>query len=273
MSLVTDLWAFQEPDYAVGPRSQNVSWFNIDRADTYRPEGNAYGPTDIAYTFNSDGFRCDDLAPCEADLRILFVGCSVAFGLGLPVEHGFAHRLVSALRGRGLAAPYWNVAFPGKSIEYCARAAYCLTPLLRPHVIIGLMPDLHRHELIAHHTQYREDGLEDYSSWSLDLDWPPEGFMRAAHTIFTDANDQHQAVRSMALIDMAAKAHGGRFLWSSWSQHTVETLGAIPAIRESLLPFTFETSGPERARDGIHFGAPAHQRFADDLLRFLEPTL
>ena len=67
-------------EYNLSPRKNSIhKWAPIDAEESYsarQPDGSPnYSTVDIEYSYNSDGFRCDEFSNMS-DLPITFVGCN-----------------------------------------------------------------------------------------------------------------------------------------------------------------------------------------------------
>ncbi len=68
-------------------------------ADCAAGKPNRYGPDDIEYRYNSQGFRCIEFGQIpNGSFVVLSLGDSNAEGYGLPVEHTWPHLLCEKLR-------------------------------------------------------------------------------------------------------------------------------------------------------------------------------
>ncbi|MCF8532025.1 MAG: hypothetical protein K9G48_03395 [Reyranella sp.] len=68
-------------------------------ADCAAGKPNRYGPNDIEYRYNRQGFRCIDFDQIPKDSYVaLSVGDSNTEGIGLPVAHTWSHLLCEKLR-------------------------------------------------------------------------------------------------------------------------------------------------------------------------------
>ena len=73
---------------------------------------------DIDYVFNNYEYRSKDFVPGNpAD--ILFLGCSITMGSGLPIEKTWGHMLSSKINGS-----YDNLAIPGSSAMYQIKKCF-----------------------------------------------------------------------------------------------------------------------------------------------------
>ncbi len=78
-----------------------------------------YGlPLDLEYrlTTTEDGFRGPVSQAPEGALRVLVLGDSFAFGMGVDDEDTFPHQLSLVLAAHGVSARVWNAAVPGYTI-------------------------------------------------------------------------------------------------------------------------------------------------------------
>jgi hypothetical protein len=123
-------------------------WYPYDDEETYqknllarRDELIRLGWLDrkITYKFNSVGHRGDEFQ----DGSIVFLGCSITFGIGLPLECIYP-TVVSA----ALDLPCANLAVSGSSSDTAFRLAEYWLPKLKPKIVIMMAPDKSRLELL-----------------------------------------------------------------------------------------------------------------------------
>lgn len=257
-------------------------WWPSDSLENYDAKGNLYKPTDFGYRFNANGFRCDEIDPDgDYDLRLLFVGCSHTFGVGLPMEHVYAHRLTMMWREAGLKVPYWNLALGGRSTDYCARMLYKAVPLLKPDFVIAYLPGLHRRELFA--TKVNDgnvEGLVDYV-FADHSGFTDSATRRAFTRLFTHANDLLNAARNFALIETTLALHKVDYMWNSWffRDDNYSSINAI--LTPDLANRRFACNvydpldggqfpDPPLARDKLHVGPDNHLLFAKRLYKNME---
>ena len=113
-----------------------------------KSKNNLYSNKDVVYKFNNYGFRCDDFSSAELyPYRIVFTGCSYTEGIGLPLEQTwpkiFHSKLCSEL---GYQMPYWNLAAAASSTDHILRHQHCYNELLKPQIVVCLLPYLKRRE-------------------------------------------------------------------------------------------------------------------------------
>tara|TARA_R110001606_G_scaffold17539_1_gene67852 strand:- start:355 stop:1260 length:906 start_codon:yes stop_codon:yes gene_type:complete len=70
------------------------------------------------YSINSHGLRCDELTKQHDGKHILFAGCSVTFGEGVPLEHTWAHKTYTKISEKEKTSGYYNIAQSGSSSNW-----------------------------------------------------------------------------------------------------------------------------------------------------------
>jgi hypothetical protein len=113
-------------------------WFQCDSLEEYQRNGGhpVYGVNDITYVFNSRGYRCPEF-DTYADLRMLSIGCSIAFGIGLPQQALFHELLAQRLRTElQCSVVNWNLSVSGASNDCLSRILHLTVPRLDPHLVV-----------------------------------------------------------------------------------------------------------------------------------------
>jgi len=133
------------------PAGEAREWWDPDNLKNYRIRGGhqIYGEHDVIYRFNSMGYRCPEFST-EADIRIVAIGCSYVFGLGLAQEHLFHERFAERLRSaQSRTVVLWNLAVAGSSNDYISRILHQALPVLDPHVVLVNFTHLRRREYVS----------------------------------------------------------------------------------------------------------------------------
>ncbi len=82
----------------------------------------------FTYKFNSHGFRCVDF---NKDPSVVFLGCSLTQGIGLPVENTWASIVANKIN-----LQCFNLAVGGSSNDTAFRIAYAWLEKLKPNIVI-----------------------------------------------------------------------------------------------------------------------------------------
>ncbi len=145
------------------PANQKQYWCCGDSAESYRRRGGhpLYTETDIVYEYNRLGYRCPEF-DSVADIKVLAIGCSYVFGLGLPREQLF-HELFAARLGAetSRSVVLWNLGKPAASNDYICRLAYVALRHLDPHVVLVNFTHLGRREYLSVQNRL----VEYYANW------------------------------------------------------------------------------------------------------------
>lgn len=113
----------------------------------------------IRYKFNSYGYRSDEFT--RSKTNVLTIGCSVAFGNGIPADKRF-----SAVFASEFSAADWNMGWPGESVDYVGRILSTVIPILQPDILLVSFPSFCRREFFDAEGR-RHDFRPDNRSSSL----------------------------------------------------------------------------------------------------------
>lgn len=240
--------------------SRNPQWVSCDDEEHYRAEGNRYAPDSFSYHLSAEGFRGDDLIVPEKRFgeggppRVLFMGCSNTYGIGLPLEDVWSRKVwrgVCQHFGRD-DVPFWNVSEGGRGLGWIARMASLAVPILRPDVVMILAPAPHRREFWNERYQIIQAFLPESKLF-------PSHVVDAALTWWTPEGEFFEYLRDLTHISAVCAAHGVQWMWDTW-HHPIrrddDVKGAMPAaVVEAWKGFEFQHSrAPKLARDGLHAG-------------------
>lgn len=97
------------------------------------PEGPSYD-----FSNNSHGFRGsrEYRDPKQADFRVLFLGDSFTYGVGLNDDQTFTYLVEKILGARNLSVETINAGNPGKGTDYELRLLQTLGPELKPDLVV-----------------------------------------------------------------------------------------------------------------------------------------
>ena len=154
--------------------NRTVKWLPMDTAARYQEnlksnrtalESNGWIDKEITYQFNSSAFRCNEFTNNPS---ILFLGCSHTVGVGLPIEHTWPTIVANKLNLK-----CYNLGQGGGSADSAYRLGSHWVPKILPKIVVFLIPDIHRLEVVKEHniefltlmTQYRQySGF--YDKWT-----------------------------------------------------------------------------------------------------------
>lgn len=235
--------------------NKTVQWHNSDKPENYVSKGNLYKPESFGYTFNSQGFRCDEFTN---EPSLVFIGCSITEGIGLPLEQCWAHRVASELN-----VPYINIGMGGAGYDAMSRALYLMQDKIKPKVAIILLPGVWRRELIE---------VGEYVFWS-----PVQQFNFTKNKNQVLMNEDwvmYQSMKNLVMMDMIFRRFGTTVIWDSWYKRGEDIVSYLEFDKLKTFQHRVESSFSKyvygndvwKARDGIHPGPDENKEYADGLL-------
>ena len=121
----------------------------LDLKSLDRSKVKTYKEADVVYRFNDYGFRSNEFANISKDDSLLFVGCSITEGIGLPYEHIWSNQLTQLINQDGdKQFKAFNMSLAGTGLDTMSRNLYVLIKKLEkvPHSVFLLIPPLYRME-------------------------------------------------------------------------------------------------------------------------------
>jgi len=187
-----------------------IYWYSTDTSENYREIDeskniNLYKPEEFEYIFNSDGFRCDEFN-LKSEIPIVFVGCSITEGVGLPITDTWAYKLITKIREHTKKnIPFWNLAKSGASIDTIARNLFWFCKKYDVKHVFGCFPVSNRREFGYTYQEIKIDKLRNYGEWWGTPEWV-ENYQKPKDAIRTfvfseKAYAEYQTFRSMMIID------------------------------------------------------------------------
>lgn len=241
--------------------STKSQWQDKDNPEEYRLP-NLYSQSDIEYSYNKWGFRCDDF-DLSSELPILFTGCSFTEGTGLPIDQIWSYRLVEKIRNHtGKNIPYWSLSQNAAGLDAIAGALYWFKRKFNHSIkyIVCLWPGFSRREFSFKNAmiQYWMGSNQHYTPDAKVVD-----------PVFADEHfAKYQSIRSLMLIDSQREIYGAKLIFSMWS------IDSNPSNDQNLVKETFpdfvniEYPNPELyninlARDNSHPGPNQHREICN----------
>ena len=164
-----------------------------------------YSVDDFSYKFNSHGFRCDEFTE-HSDLPILFMGCSLTEGIGLPIQDVWPMHILSRIRSmpkyKNCKIPFWSIALGGTGTDVAARELVNHIDRLKPKYIFYHLSSRYRREI--------KFGTESFRWWAPNFDHDmPKG--ADINKLFVDEYyASHQTYRSLCTINLAARLYNSK---------------------------------------------------------------
>lgn len=242
-----------ENEFLATPRkyfsNKVFDWFSPDTEENYNKVKKLvpYGPTDISYKYNSQGFRSDEFESWEGhSTRIVFAGCSHTEGIGLPIEDTWANifhkKICNDLNQK---IPFWNIAAGGTGLDHLVRYLIHYGDLLRPNIIISLLPHVIRRE-----------------RWDTDQWGPWKQYVEKnskSDVLYEKRYVIYQTEKNFSVLNLLLERWNSTFLFYSYDDDYDFTNINFPRIKQ----YTFDHTVVDYARDNIHHGPNTQKNFAE----------
>ena len=234
------------------PANGKLSWCCGDSEESFRRRGgHGYSETDIVYEFNRLGYRCPEF-DSAADLRILAIGCSYVFGLGLPREQVFHELFAERLRVEtSRSVVLWNLGKPAASNDYICRMAYLAVPYLDPHIVLVNFTHLGRREYLSVQNKL----FEYYANWNYGGDPVAGEICGHFDALSSPCDDALNFFRNYKALESLL---AGRM----WLFSRIHSEDLLPPLADHLdgTRFAGTLNFLDRARDGFHPGSDGHRQ-------------
>ncbi|MFI5407119.1 MAG: hypothetical protein ACHQ1D_11495 [Nitrososphaerales archaeon] len=231
-------------------------WCPIDTEENYKiyhkdlKSLNPYKPGDFTYVFNDHGLRCDNFT-LPSDINIVFLGCSVTEGIGLPVEDTWSYQLLSKIRQKtNKNIPYWCLALGGTGIDTQSSLLHWFSKINKIDYVFSLIPSLSRRE-------YLFNNNNNIQYWNIYLK-----NRILIDELFCDDNYQfYETYRSLMIIEsiISNRAIMHCTSWDTSESRDIFYKKELNSL--NYFPSVIQTT--EHARDGCHPGPTYHKKLAN----------
>ncbi len=213
------------------------------------------------YNFNSKGYRSEEFSDTR-HLKVLTVGCSESFGVGLAPEYRFSGIFCELLKERGITAVDYNLSLPAQSNDYIARTLIGGLSL-KPDIILVCFTFCSRREYVDH----RDERCRVQASMPRKLVGTS---YRKTHDCFqylsNPYEDRNNFLKNLALVKLATEEHSCFF--SNIDKDISDLLKKHePERYVGFYKFM------DKAFDGLHRGAESHRLLAQTFFsRYMEDS-
>lgn len=153
---------------------------------------------DISYISNNYGHRSDDFTNTHNASHILFAGCSISFGEGLPYMSNWSGKLYNKIQTRTPVSGYFNLSFLGGSSELILSNIYkYILNYGKPDFLFIHLPETSR--FISYGKEYNNATLEGSPSTRKRNIW--------------------YVYNMMISLELLCKALGTKLLWTTWDKN------------------------------------------------------
>lgn len=256
------------------------------------------------YDLNEDGFRSKSFKKFNKNnLNVVFAGCSVTFGMGLPEDNTWYKKLINKIaKDNKKEIDFYNLSINGASTQLIIKNIITfLNNIGKPDYLFLLLPETSRslvwdgeRYINQHHdVKNKHDKNEFYEKFIKDYSFE--------NSIMNESTMIH-------LVELLCKMSGIKLIWSSWDQKTNKTFNKIKYYNHINIQYDivdywlcppelfkdiyYETDRQEGyynimlkvlnsrnennepywvcARDGYHFGSYFHSMIADEFFKEIQ---
>ena len=237
------------------PKNRQLRYWAGDTPSMFKnlqSNPNGFTEDNVTYTFNSHGFRGEDL-DVLAKYKVLIVGDSHTFGVGLDDTQTWTHQFKTILP---IKTNVINLSIAGASMDYISRALLQSIDTIKPNVVIVCYTYDCRRETQMIATQGKitqinptvpnqlpgdDESKDEFRSWFMTLNH---------HSNQYNFDKNREMVR---LICYKAKV--------PLIESTVIDMLVIQKQMSKKLGYV------DKARDGEHFGPNVHKRLAEQIYK------
>lgn len=231
--------------------NNKFNWYSMDSEDLFDKnvkeiaKTTTYSSSEISYQFNEYGFRSVPfLKESHKDFNILFGGCSITAGVGLPIDHVWTSQITEMIQKNlpDMSVQQFNIALGGRSIDSVARYLYLVITkdLVKPDLVLLNLPPLWRKEIAV------DDGKRD-----LDLIHyipPGAGFdisngkphkmslsLKRYTAFANDTQLAYDGIKNLVFIKTVLDLHKIPFMFTFWDNHSINILDTEELDLDSYL--------------------------------------
>jgi len=221
-------------------------WLGSDTQERYNKNLNIFGAdwkyadVDISYDLNSQGYRCSEFDQISWEDSVLFFGCSIVLGVGLPINETLPYLVEkntgsnTVNLGQVAASQLYNAVNLQKIIDYG----------IRPKAVVVCHPSVLRT------TVFQEKEVLSHGPWCLGTEGKPVPKLHreyARHYLEDQTNADTMSIFHERCIRALCNSAGIPVVQTTWYD-------LIPGSELTLTPFINDDDKQDLARDVWHPG-------------------
>ncbi len=285
------LYLFSTEHMPCAPRLQphaQMRWVGADTEKRYKVAPHPLlRPEDVTYNFNSLGYRCPEFNLDKLEKKVISVvsiGASEVFGIGLPEDKTFPHQFAKLLeKETGYPVINWNLGMGGASSDYMSRTLFSALAVLKPDVVLFVLPPPRRREHInqagrAHFYINTKTGINTLDKLKTYLVDPGHiSQIKANNALSSDFNDQINYFKNYLICQSICERHDVMWLFSFISNKYMSHIDPLVKKEHLVAPGLLELGLKHKdnpaeglARDMGHPGIKPNQEMAELFLERLK---
>jgi hypothetical protein len=215
------------------------------------------------YKYNEYGFRCDSFN-VKSEFPILFLGCSVTSGVGLPLEETWAYKIYQKIQNKkNISIPFWSLAVGGSSIDLQSLYLLSAIDLIKPKFIFFLLPPIGRRHFYLNNKSILYHPIKGLTIGSEKLTDHDHYIIQKAQELLTDKDYiVFESIKAMMAIDSVCEKYQTKVFYSCWTLNNQEFLDNVNSLK-NFTQLSRILDEKDLARDGLHAGPKSHDEFVN----------
>ena len=143
-----------------------VNWISSDDKKTFKKNCKRYPnrmkywiDNSFTYTVNKYGFRCSSFDNLSSRKKLMTIGCSYTFGIGMP-----EHRIWPRLLAEKLNLELYNLSVPGGSADSAYRTIKIWFNKIDPDLVVWFIP----RGTLSRSEKFDKNNIYKFGPWKLD---------------------------------------------------------------------------------------------------------
>lgn len=207
------------PDDLAFPNKKD-KWLFFDSEYNFKKNPHPRYLNGFDYIHNNYGYRCMDFDLENDKHKILTIGCSVSFGMGIPYEETYSYLLCKKLSQKyNIDIKNYNLSLSGVGMDYISRVLFQTIDILKPDYIILLFPDKHRLEY------FEKDGIipmHNNTFWFIE-----KLFKNTLNKCFQFLLSQNEYcffnfIKNFNFINEILERRNCNWFWSCWDRGLID---------------------------------------------------
>lgn len=223
---------------------------------------------EINYDLNSNGFRCGEFGSLDHNReKILYLGSSMTFGVGLNLSDVWCSRVSNALNH----SQFINISRGAAGTDFLSRMLCKYINYTRPTRVIALFPTEYYVEVLLN----AKHAVTYCDSWPREIHWWAERHKKLYESLqiihSSESHNFNLFCRDIIIMKTTCDNYNIKFDW------TFERTGKSANLLNEYLDqellnckMPFNLTSMDLDRSGVFAGPESHKRFAANVLDYLE---
>lgn len=254
---------------------KTLKWYRGDNEAKFKQnisEGKIprYGPEDVHYSFNSLGYRCQEITPkSDKYFRVGLYGCSLMEGYGLPEKNTIPSQFSDLLCSEILRpVECYNFGKAAASNDLIANIIGGTVPVLKPDLVVVYWTYLSRRSIYASNGTALK-WIAHWKEWGDDVPKMHVPLYEAHDVLNTNQNNVDNFIKNYLLVKYYLQAQNIPMIWGLANRNWLPNVAHYmePNDLRRYANVDVEEHMADYARDMEHPGPGAAIKIAKEFCR------